>query len=490
MTPPRKSHQAASALAALLATLTFGSCALPGPPARPSAPVQASSAPSAMKMQALVMEMADEYIASLGEAVYLLARNDQLNAKGRWLAQSFLRNGVGASLDIAVGPNPPVSMLDLLVLTSLQAWAFEVHWIPAGIGPAGKPSLDRLKRAERNAWTSAGKMLSEEQLKTLRGLIAAWIAENSDRTVVSLVRFSEFADERRISSRSLRGQAKGLLREVVETRATVDEALLLGERLIWFAGRYPYILGEQAELTAYRLIDQPEGAQLMEAIRSVQRLSEAFSARMGTLQKDLEAQQAGFFAKVSAERRAAIEQAHAAMEKTVAESLDRAVESLSTQRTQAIDQLFDRVARERNLLLDDIAARESELSGVMAELHKTILVSGTLAAELTKTLDAVDRVVGRFHVDPENPQTPLRLEDVREVATETGRAAERMAQLLDRFVALVDSRDLDRRIAGMTRPAEAIVDRAFWRGVLLICLLIAGLGLLRWVPRRGSGGGA
>jgi hypothetical protein len=88
------------------------------------------------------------------------------------------------------------------------------------------------------------KILSEDQRLTLRGLIDAWVFENSDRTVVALVRFDEFVDERRISSFSLRGKAHGLLKAVSETGEAVDEIRLLGERLLWFAGRYPYLLGE------------------------------------------------------------------------------------------------------------------------------------------------------------------------------------------------------------------------------------------------------
>ena len=330
-------------------------------------------------MQALVMGMADDYIASLGESVYLLTRSGKLDSKGRWLAQSFLRNGVGASLDIAVGPNPPVNLLDLLVLTALQSWSFEAHWIPVGIGDTGLPALNRLKRAEADVWASARAILSEDQLRTLRKLIDTWISENSDRTVVALVRFKEFADERRISSIHLRGMAQGLLQEVGEASAAVDDARLLGERLLWFAGRYPYLLGEQTELTAYRLIDQPEGAQLMEAIKSTQQLSQALTERIETIQSDLEAQQAAFFSRVSAERTAAINQLKTALEATVKESLDRATESVNTQRTEAINQLFDRFAHERTLLLDDLGSRQNEFLELMIELSKTISVSGALA---------------------------------------------------------------------------------------------------------------
>jgi hypothetical protein len=42
----------------------------------------------------------------------------------------------------------------------------------------------------------------------------------------------------------------------------------------------------------------------------------------------------------------------------------------------------------------------------------------------------------------------------------------------------------------MTDPADAIINRAFWRGVLLIGLLIVGLGLLRMVPQRITAGSA
>jgi nucleotide-binding universal stress UspA family protein len=482
-------YRAIKGLTSVLVFLSVISCVL-RPPTPPAAgkPLPPDSSESALKMQAMVMDMADDYIASLGESVYLLTRSSTLNAKSRWLAQSFLRNGVGASLDIAVGPNPAVSLLDLLVLTSLQAWSFEVHWIPAGIGEAGLPALDRLKRAETDAWISARDVLSEEQLRTLQNLIDAWIKENRDRTVVALVRFNEFADGRKISSQTMRGQARGLLEEADKAIAAVDNARLLGERLLWFAGRYPYLLGEQTELTAYRLVDQPEGEQLMAAIQSIQRLSEILSERAGKIQSDLDEQQAAFFTRIAAERAAAIAQLQAALETTVRESLDMANEHVNTQRTEAIDQLFDRFSRERTQLLDDFSARQSELLGVMTELKETIAVSGSLARDLTETVNAIDHVVSRFDRDPGDKSEPLRMTDVRDAAIETGLAADKMTLLLERAIALLESESWDRRISKMTDPADAIINRAFWRGVILIVLLVVGMGLLRMVPQRIAGG--
>lgn len=436
------------------------------------------------------MDMADQYTASLGESIYFLNHGEKLDSRGRWLAQSFLRNGVGAALDIAVGPNPAVNLLDLLVMVSLQTWSFKTHWVPAGIGDAGIPTVDRLKHAEAELWAAAKKVLSKDQMHTLRKLINAWISQNSDRTVVSLVRFAEFVDERRMSSLSLRGKAQGLLKELSEASAAVDDVRLMGERLLWFAGRYPDLLGEQTELTAYRLLDQPEGLQLMEAIKSLQKLGATLTKRIGALESDLEKQQAAFFARVSAERTAAIAQAQAALETTVEQSIDRAAKSINAERVELINQLFDRFAAERTLLLDDIGARKNELLGIMSELHATISASGTLAKEVTLTVNAVDQMLSRFDIDSQDKGEPFRLADARDAARKTGRAAEQMTRLLDRFDELVESKSLDHRLLSMIDPVETVIDRLFWRGVILICLLMGGLALLRLAPRRKTVGGS
>jgi hypothetical protein len=307
-------------------------------------------------------------------------------------------------------------------------------------------------------WSNAGEVLSRDQLRTLRRLIEAWIAENPNQTVVSLVRFKEFADERKISSREMRGQAHGLLERFDVALATVDETRLLGERLLWFAGRYPYLLGEQTELTAYRLMDQPEGAQLVDAITATQRLSEVLAAHIETLQSDLDDQQAALFERIAAERNV------------------------------AVNQLFDRLDQEWNRLLDDIASRQGELLGVMTELRETIAVSGSLARDLTETVNAIDHVVGRFDRDPEDKSEPLRMTDVRDAALETGHAAEKVTLLLERLIMLLESESWDHQISMMTDPADEIIDRVFWRGVILIGLLVVGMGLLRMVPQRIAGG--
>lgn len=470
-------------LAAMLVAVA-GSCAAPAGGGSASRQQASAESRTALRTQALVMSMADDYIAALAESVYVLVRKEGMSPRARTLAQSFLRNGVGAALDIGSSPNPATAVLDMVVLSSLDVWSFEQHWIPAGIGEAGLPALERLRRADAEMWTNAGRVLSEDQLRTVRELVDAWIVHNPDRMVTSLVRFDEFAEERMIASGSLRGRASGLLREVSEASGAIDDARLLGERAIWFAGRYPFVLGQQVELTTYRLIDQPEGAELVRAIESVRRLTDTFEARVNTVQDDLESQLGRFFEGVTRERAATIAQAQNALADVVRDALDDAEARITREREAAIIGVFDRFAVERAAFLDDLQARQGELKGVMVELRETISTSGDLARDLTDTVDAIDRVVARFDRDPNSTREPLRMADVRDAAIETGRAAQELTRVLEMTNTLLDSPSLAARMDDLRNPADDVIDRAFWRGMILIVTLIVGLAALRLVPQR------
>lgn len=404
---------------------------------------------SALEVQALVLEMADDYIAALGEAIYASDPRIKEDRTSRWLAQSFLRNGVGAAVDVATGPNPDVAVLDMVVLVSLETWSFERHWIPAGIGEdRGAAPLSRLRKAEAEMWETAARILSEEQRVALRDLIEAWIEANPDRMVVSLVRFDEFTDARQFPAQTTRGKASRLLRQVREATIAVEEMRLLGERLLWFAGRYPYILGEQAELTAYRLADQPELRELEAALGAARRMSESITSLVDRLPAD---------------------------------PLGEGESTISRLTSQAIAEAFDRFAEERVALLEDLASRQEALGPVLQELSETIRVSVGLAEELTKTAEAVDKVVARFQPDPDAPRQPLSMVEARDAAVEIGNAAEKLTVLLERTNETLDSSPWD---TGLTGVGAGVIDRAFWRGLILVIVFLGGLALIKWIPRR------
>ena len=179
-------------IAASLGALLNGSCALRTQP--PGAP---SSKLSEMDVQLLVMKMADDYNTSLVEALRPITMDPESSSTARRSAMWIQRNGMGSATDIAVGPNPDVALLDLLVLSSLQRWSFSKHWAATGVPePHVRRVEEKLRLAEATAWKSASAVLTDAQQQALRSLIDEWIREHPDQMVVAYVRFIEFVNVR------------------------------------------------------------------------------------------------------------------------------------------------------------------------------------------------------------------------------------------------------------------------------------------------------
>ena len=207
-------------------------------------------------LQSTVMSMSDDWNIALGESMIVLQSAPDIGMQTRFNGVSFLRNGMGASLDIAVGPNPRVAMLDLLVLATLQTWALEHTWAGHGIpGNLVGPAKERLAEARGEMMSKASRFLAAEQLRELDRLINAWIEAHPRQVLVSFVRLSDFASDRNELTLEDRKLADGLLKEVDEVTSAIDDARLLGERALWYAARYPYVIGQQAELTSLRVTD-------------------------------------------------------------------------------------------------------------------------------------------------------------------------------------------------------------------------------------------
>lgn len=425
---------------------------------------------SEMQVQSLEMGIAEDYIAAVTESIYMLHHTDPPTASVRVLEQSFLRNTVGASLDIAVGPNPVVNLLDLLVLVSLQAHTFEAHWMPAGIGERGVGVLAVLRKAEQRAWSSASSVMTPDQLAGLRELIDTWIQANPDQMVASLVRFEEFTEQRQHPLRPQRVAALSLLRDVTASTQAVDDVRLLGERLVWYAGFYPYVLGQQAELTAYRLAAQPEVAELGTAITG---LADRIDANLADQQDRL-------FAALAQEREAATQ----GLQDAVAQSIDQAAQRFAQEREATLDQTFERFAQERQDTLDALESNGPMLESLTNDLRDTAHALNEMAPELRATTQNIDSIVARFD-DPLDDEESTLIRDVQSAAVATGDAADRITLALEQSNILLADETWDRRLAESTTSAgAALIDRVFWRCLILILTFAACLAVLRYIPRR------
>lgn len=467
-----------------IAALLCGACVSTGEP-RSGPPPDTGGKRSKLEVQALVMKMADDYSGALVEALDPVFTSEASNATARHRAQTVLRNGISSALDIATGPNPDASLLDLLVLVSLQRWAVGAHWAALGLPEGLEPGAEaRLRIAEAALWKSASGVLSDAQQETLRSLIDAWITANPERQFVSFVRFEEFVDIRNQSTLGNRTKAEGLFREVSEATLAVDEARLFGERALWFAARYPQVAGLQAEQTLYRLAGQPELRTALESLESLKNLGASLSSRIELLDRDLAEQQDLLFAKLSTERDGAIRQFSTSLDGVFKRAMDDLDTRIASARDATIQQSFDRFATERKELLHDLDSKQAELHGLMADLREAMSASNGLAKELTGTVNALDRVVARFDEQPGTGKRPLDIKDFRETALAATQAADRLTVLLEKTSLIADPALWDQRLTRLDRSTAGLVDRAFWLALVLVLTLVGGLAVVRLIPGR------
>ena len=315
----------------------------------------------ALALQSAVMSMSDDWNSALGAMAYEMQRACGSDMECMWVTQAFLRNGMGASLDVAVGPNPSVAIMDMLVLCSLETWALEHHWAGFGIPlEAGLAGAKQLAKARDSLWEQAADHLKAPELARLRALIDAWIARHPDQGIVSFVRLSDFASDRNQLTLAERADAGGLLQELTEVSVAVDDARLLGERALWYSSRYPYVLGQQAEMTALRLTQSISGqvaAQREAILGGVAKEREAIISSLSDQERTL--------TPVLAEARGTIAEARA----------------LSVELQKVVAAVDGLVAR-----FDNTQSDGKSLS--IADLESLVREAGTSAAEARKLIEA------------------------------------------------------------------------------------------------------
>jgi hypothetical protein len=320
----------------------------------------------ALALQSAVMSMSDDWNSALGAMAYEMQRACGSDMECMWVTQAFLRNGMGASLDVAVGPNPSVAIMDMLVLCSLETWALEHHWAGVGIPlEAGLAGAKQLANARDALWEQAADHLKVAELARLRALIDAWIARHPDQSIVSFVRLADFASDRNQLTLAERADAGGLLEELNEVSVAVDDARLLGERALWYSSRYPYVLGQQAEMTALRLtqsISIQVAAQREAILGGVAKEREAIISSLSEQERTL--------TPVLAEARGTIAEARA----------------LSAELQKVIAAIDGLVAR-----FDNTPSEGKSLS--IADLQSLVREAGTSAAEARKLIEASSGLV-------------------------------------------------------------------------------------------------
>jgi hypothetical protein len=201
-----------------------------------------------------------------------IAKFESLNPTGtnRYEVLELMTFTLHQAFLIAAESDPDVALLDMISMVTLGRIFFEEEG-PSRYGKLIVPVLDGYRKAEADIRKVAAKILTPNQMLNLTKIINRWRKENPQIKSFPLVRFSNFAADRRESTLAREEEPEGLFESVESASETVEEMRLLAERGMYLATRIPLLSGLFGDLWLTRIMGNPE---LQKALSDVSQLSE------------------------------------------------------------------------------------------------------------------------------------------------------------------------------------------------------------------------
>jgi hypothetical protein len=379
------------------------------------------------EVQLKVMRYADDYGGRMRDPLAALS-GQSASPERRLDVQNWRITQTTAAYTIASGPNPLVNALDMVVLATLSRLVVEQYWQSAP--DETQALLETHRSLERQAWLLVGGILNAEQTAELQWLLDLWRTEHPDVRAVSQVRFTDFAAIVGRSSTAAHGGGSlfGLIgldplgnldpavREIEQTRQ-------LAERAIYYLQRAPNLLDMQVERLAYQLAVMPEAKQ---TLAGIDRVSFA-AASLGQLSVD----------------------------------------------APGI------LARERHAIFAELTAtlhaEQGRMRELLGELNDVLKTGAQTSESVGATIVALDTFVARLQPKERpptatgEPRRPFDITDYTQTAHELASTAQSLQALLVQLDA--SSAGVERLANATTEGLHEVVDRAFWRGMVLIAVL-------------------
>jgi hypothetical protein len=344
---------------------------------------------------------------------------------------------------IASGPNAIANALDLTIFVTVTRMAVENYWQPKVFGLSAQPMLDSCRSTETNIWELTSQVLTPEQQTELRHAIDVWYRQNPLPESVVAARAVSFASqvaEANPDDSAKSGSVFSLLRldplagmdpavrEIAQTRLFAERALYVGQKI-------PILLRWQIELLSANATQLPAVQQLV----------------------------------------------------TNSTQLTASVERFAT----VAEKLPDQVSTERTEILKALQSQEKDVTSLVA--------SGTeLSASLNTTLTTLDGLMKRLGVGETNnagpPKTnaePFRIQDYTQTAAQLEATARQLTELLVTLDGLIGSTNLAKlsaQVGPVVQQAQTsgkeVVDYAFWKGALLVGIVLLAALIYRFLVAR------
>ena len=235
------------------------------------------------KLQTLLFDYADKYMSAIAQVTLEAQEREPEDPELRLRMHSLKLLITAAVQQLAVTPNPEATLLDMMVFATLHRIAFEEKWARERYGDDVDRILKAMRLLEKEIWNTAAGYLSEEQTTEVRTLIRDWKRKHPELKVVALIRFSDFASLRSKSPLVAESRGGGFLIDTSGAEKSVDQALLLAERVLHYSQRMPWIIEWQVEQIFYRLAATPEVRQTLGQTRGMTRSLDRFANSMEKL---------------------------------------------------------------------------------------------------------------------------------------------------------------------------------------------------------------
>jgi len=393
-------------------------------------------------LQAQAARFADEYAATVAQAADdYVATSPSLESRieaVRWK----LGQATAAWID-ASGANPVLNILDLTVLVTASRMVLEDERSRFP-GKEGLTLLETQRRLETNVWTAVSGLISPTQQEQLRHLIEEWRRKNPGQRYAVITRLRELAaavGRTPSPGKSAPNSVLSLLfldplAGLNPTAAAIEETRRLAQRAMYYGQRMPTLLNWQMQLLTLQLAVQPESKQVLDDANRLTRATETFAK--------------------------------------VAEQLPQLV---NDQREAGIRQVLDGLAAERTNLLAGLAAEEQKAAALLGEARQTLEAGSGMAVSVQSAIKSLEEFVRLVSPDTNRAPAatnsrPFNVLDYGQAAGQVGDMARELQQLL---VGLNKATPKLARLGEeTTADAERVLYRAFWLGLALSLVVLAG----------------
>ena len=425
--------------------LVQGVAEAPGQAVRAVTPGKKDKQPAdPVEVQQTLLRFADEYSTRMVIGVDKLQRGTNAPDPAEILKWKIALGTETCS--IAAGQNAVANLLDMTVFVTMMRTALEERWQPEVFGESARPMLESARNGETEIWRLVGTILTPEQQTELRRSIDLWHSQNplpeSVLAVSSLGIASQLAEaskDKAAKSGSVFSLLKvdplsGLdpaVREIAQTRMFAERALFVTQKM-------PMLLRWQTELLTINTTETPAVQQLVSNSTQI-------------------AASVNRFARVA-------------------------------------EQLPGQVSTEREAILKALQAQEKDVASLMS--------SGTQFSDsLNTTLTTLDALMKRFGVGdtnkpPSPPPTnaePFRIQDYTQSAAQLETTARQLTELLitlDQTLGSTNLAKLSAQVGPVVQQAQTggkeVVDYAFWKGILLVVILLLAALIYRFLSVRMS----